>query len=414
MSTQIRMLAAVVAVAAFGAVVLVLQPWSFALGKEPEVQQEAEVILRQVAADYTSATDYSGTLAVTQRVVRDAGTTTHTVNVTFRLMRPNKLHARLEVDGTEWLFVCDGRTYWTYFPATGKYLAEDAPATLEELSSDGHLARMLLGMRPVTFGLFDRDPYATLTADAESVEFVGSEQLAQEPVNHVVLHTGRGSMDLWVTREEPRIVRARLNPWKLVAEAIARQPDLKEVVIEMRYERDGPELPEGAFAFEPPEGARRAENLPALLDLTGAQMRDFTLEGLAEGTTWHLADHKGKVIILDFWASWCGPCRAELPELQKIYNDYKHRDFLLLAVNVGEGREKAAAFLEQMRLDVPVALDTQGAVFGSYSATSLPTLLLIGKDGTIEAVHVGYAPGVERTIRREIDRLLAGESLLEQ
>ncbi len=414
MSTQIRMLAAVVAVAAFGAVVLVLQPWSFALGKEAEVQQEAEVILRQVAADYASATDYSGTLAVTQRVVRDAGTTTHTINVTFRLMRPNKLHARLEADGTEWLFVCDGRTYWTYFPATGKYLAEDAPATLEELSGDGPLARMLLGMRPVTFGLFDRDPYATLTADVESVEFVGSEQLAQEPVNHVVLHTGRGSMDLWVTGEEPRIVRARLNPSKLVAEAMARQPDLKEVVIEMRYERDGPELPEGAFAFEPPEGARRAGNLLALLDLTGAQMRDFTLEGLAEGTTWHLADHKGKVIILDFWASWCGPCRKELPELQKIHNDYKDRDFLLLAVNVGEGRQKAAAFLEQMRLDVPVALDTQGAVFGSYSATSLPTLLLIGKDGTIEAVHVGYAPGVERTLRREIDRLLAGESLLEQ
>ena len=89
---------------------------------------------------------------------------------------------------------------------------------------------------------------------------------------------------------------------------------------------------------------------------------------------------KGKVIALDFWATWCGPCRAAMPLMQDIYRDLKGEGFALLGVNQGEEPEKIQGFLKELNLDIPVALDRDGRVAAAYQTdNALPTLVLIGE-----------------------------------
>jgi len=377
---------------------------------------QAREVLRRVAERYRSADTYQGDFTVTQRVRLRAETQTANVaKVSVGLKRPNKLRAQAEFGGTAWAFVCDGSTYWTYLEATQKYLEQDAPPDFDGWLGVSPLSRMIdKDVMRVTLGLFRADPYAVLTEGAEQVELVGAEQVGGEQAQHVRLRTAGSTVDVWASATDSRIVQASVNPWKQVQEAKRQRPALEDVTIEVTYAPAAPDAPEPSFVFEPPAGARRAKDVRNLLtvEFVGGPFIDFTLPGLKRGTTWHLAEHKGKVIALDFWASWCGPCRQELPKLQGIYDDCRDKGFLLLAVNTNDSPEEAAAFLEKLKLSVPVAVDTDGRVAEAYNVNGFPTLVLIGRDGTIQAVHIGYGPGVETVVRSEVEKLLAGESLL--
>ena len=110
--------------------------------------------------------------------------------------------------------------------------------------------------------------------------------------------------------------------------------------------------------------------------------------------------------MLDFWATWCGPCRQELPKLQEIYNTFKNQDFFFIAVNARESKDKVQKFVSDGKYDFPVALDADGRVTQEYGVRSYPTLIILDKTGTIAKVHKGYRPGMEKTVAEEIKKLL--------
>ena len=90
---------------------------------------------------------------------------------------------------------------------------------------------------------------------------------------------------------------------------------------------------------------------------------------------------RSKVVFLNFWASWCLPCRAEMPSMEKLYNKFKNSDFAILAVNLGEGKEQVKAFKELYSLNFPILLDADSSVGSIYGAISIPTSYLIDRDG---------------------------------
>ena len=116
---------------------------------------------------------------------------------------------------------------------------------------------------------------------------------------------------------------------------------------------------------------------------------DFTLKTL-DGKDVSLASYKGSFVFLSFWATWCGPCKQELPSVQALYDKLKAKGFVILAVDVMETAKTVSDFVKANRMTFPVLLDADGSVGGEYDARSIPTNYLIDRHGKILARIVGY------------------------
>lgn len=114
----------------------------------------------------------------------------------------------------------------------------------------------------------------------------------------------------------------------------------------------------------------------------------FTLPTLA-GDSVALSDLQGQPVVLNFWASWCGPCRSEMPELQRLHDRLGEAGVVVLGVNQGESPATAAAFLETLGLSFPVALDQRTGVSQQYLVNSLPTTFFIDRAGVIRSTFIG-------------------------
>ena len=122
----------------------------------------------------------------------------------------------------------------------------------------------------------------------------------------------------------------------------------------------------------------------------GEKAPNFEVQ-MFDGSTVKLADLKGKVVLLNFWATWCPPCRAELARVQKeIIDRFEGKPFVFLPVSRGENRATVAAFREKMGYTFPMGLDTDGRVYAEYAQTYIPRNFLIGKDGKVVKASVGY------------------------
>lgn len=115
---------------------------------------------------------------------------------------------------------------------------------------------------------------------------------------------------------------------------------------------------------------------------------DFQLEDLY-GTTRSLSSFQGKVVFLNFWATWCGPCRSEMPSMQKLYDELKDEGLEIVAVDLQEGKDQVKRFVDNGKLTFPVLLDKDGQTGAVYGARSIPTTYLIDRKGSIFARVIG-------------------------
>ena len=148
------------------------------------------------------------------------------------------------------------------------------------------------------------------------------------------------------------------------------------------------------MVFYPTPTKAQSQNRPTPEEATivkdGAVAPDFEVE-MFDGSKVRLADLKGKVVLLNFWATWCPPCRAELARVEKeIIEKFKGKPFVFLPVSRGEEKATVAAFREKMGYTFPMGLDTSNSIYKLYAQTYIPRNFLIGKDGKVVKASVGY------------------------
>jgi thiol-disulfide isomerase/thioredoxin len=120
----------------------------------------------------------------------------------------------------------------------------------------------------------------------------------------------------------------------------------------------------------------------------GARAPNFILQDL-NGLLLELDDFGEKVVLLNFWATWCGPCRLEMPLLERYYQELADQGFVILAINLGESAEEVEAFMDELGLTFPALLDPDGNVSELYRVIGYPTSVLIDTQGSIQAIHIG-------------------------
>ena len=132
---------------------------------------------------------------------------------------------------------------------------------------------------------------------------------------------------------------------------------------------------------------------------------DFTLKTL-DGPALRLAEQRGQVVLVNFWASWCAPCKVEMPHLNRLADKYRDTGVVLLAVNVDDDPKKAAAEAKKLGINFPVLLDTAKTASKAYQLQAMPTTVLVDRDGKVRHVHQGYRAGYEQTYDEQLRALV--------
>ena len=132
---------------------------------------------------------------------------------------------------------------------------------------------------------------------------------------------------------------------------------------------------------------------------------NFTLKSLA-GKNMKLSEMTGNVVLINFWASWCGPCREEMPLLNALHKKYEPLGFTVLGVNVEEDAGNARGFLRDFPVNFPVLLDNQNRVSKLYNVVAMPTTVVVDRDGNMRFLHKGYKPGDEKKYRKMVKKLV--------
>lgn len=132
---------------------------------------------------------------------------------------------------------------------------------------------------------------------------------------------------------------------------------------------------------------------------------DFTLKSKEHGNL-KLSEQRGQVIMLNFWASWCGPCRQEMPLLDELHQRYSKAGFQVWGLNVDANQDDAERMLAKIPVTFPVLFDPEGIAGKLFSVEAMPTSVFIDRDGNIRYVHKGYRAGEEDTYRQYIKELI--------
>ena len=132
---------------------------------------------------------------------------------------------------------------------------------------------------------------------------------------------------------------------------------------------------------------------------------DFTLKSMS-GENVKLSELQGNVVMINFWATGCGPCRQEMPLLDEFYKKYKKLGFVLLGVNVEEDSSKAAGYLKEVPVTFPILYDNTNKVSELYDVDAMPTTVLVDRGGNLRFVHRGYKPGDEQQYKKLMKKLM--------
>ncbi len=380
-----------------------------------KVDPQADKVLHTVADFYRKADSVSVQM-VSVMLIMPINDASETVTM-IKFGRPNRLAARLESGANGATIISDGKQSTVFFPALNRYTVSDAPKTADGLLTGPMEALTMAQGMMFVIPFFSPNPYDVLLEEVSEVRYVGEEEIDKTKTHRIKFVKTSMDWDLWVNAgDKPTIVCVKPDLTRLLAAGAARLPEnfTLELRIDFKDWNLAAKLTDDDFKFTAPEGAQKVDSLFGADQggphpLTDKPAPEFDMK-LLDGGSVNLATHKGKeIVILDFWATWCGPCVQALPTIAGVAADYKKKGVAFYAVNLEEEPDAVRAFLKEQNLTIPVALDSDGKVAAAYAASAIPQTVIIDKQGTVAVVHVGASPELKAELASELDALLAGK-----
>ncbi len=388
---------------------------------EAKEMNPAEKILRTAADFIAKQKQLSYTTVV--NVVTGQGEQIEKMNMTSSIAAkdPNLYRNDIVSDDQKLSLICDGTNAYIYMPDRKEYMQLPAPPSVSAFADDPRLAGGG-GLMSLPVVMLSEDPYARLTQGAEKMTLKGEEKVNDTLCDRIILEQKMVDINIWIAKGDKPLILQLVPDVTKMMEAMAKQnpqatglkQDIKISFTDWKLE---PKFAEDKFTFTPGEEDKKVdqfseEQKPSAAEvLPGKDAPDFELKNL-KGESVKLSDYAGKkVVILDFWATWCGPCKMAMPILQSVAKDYAEKDVVLLGVNQGEDADTIKTFLDANELEISTVLDANGAVGEKYMVPSsgIPLTVVVGKDGKIKKAHVGFAPDLKIALSNELNEILNGK-----
>jgi peroxiredoxin len=388
-------------------------------------QPKPEDVLRRMADYYGKLPAFSCRVSsVLDMSVKGQNNRMET-KMTVRLERPNRLAFIVDEGIMGMTVVSDGKQLTQYLPIMKRYVVKDAPADFSGVTDVGApVSITMLGMSADVIPTSGEELYKKLIEGVTKSEYVGKEKVGDVPCHRLRFTQAEFDWDIWIEDgERPLVHKAVPDLTKQIAGAGAQLEGAKmDYSVTFSDWNMSPKFTDADFSFTPPADAQQVDSLfEGMQDreegphpLIGQPAPPFQTVDLEE----HPVDLKSelgkKVILLDFWATWCGPCVMAMPKIDATAKKFVDKEFVFHAVNVQEDAATIKEFLESKKLEVPVVLDASGEITQSYKADGIPQTVLIGKDGKVQVVHVGYSETLGDDLSNEITDLLAGKDLADK
>jgi thiol-disulfide isomerase/thioredoxin/outer membrane lipoprotein-sorting protein len=312
----------------------------------------------------------------------------------------NKYRVQIKSDGAAALVVSDGAATWKALPGAKQWTR--VLAATSQTIDDGE--KDLRSEAKVS--LLAR--FIAMAASATEVSFVKEETHKLEggkvPCYVIRVKTPQVMNELWVDKE--RFFVLQHHEFARIKTSNGAAVDVKVSLKVKEFATDS-DVPESLFTFEPQKNWAEVEMLVLpgedRVILVGQRAANFTLKTL-DGEPVTLDSHRGKTVVVDFWATWCGPCRTEMPHLEKLRQEFAGKvEFL------GVNDEQAGTvrdFIKQHQYTMPVLMDGNRQVHKRYGVRAIPTLLIVDKEGFIREHFIGSRS--EETLRAAINRVVGG------